>query len=192
LDAHGRVETVFRRAYSGGMAYPAHEFNTEKEAAIAEVERQTGPSNFYRAMSHRPEAMRAAAQFYQTVMTPGSVSERLKEMVYLAVSTVNECTYCSAHHQGGAKRAGLTDEEIEDLRAETDYHFTDQERAALRYARELTRTASAGHDTREGLEFNFEPDQQVEITLVVGLANFTNRFNNGLRIPLEKDRHRTA
>jgi uncharacterized peroxidase-related enzyme len=174
------------------MAYPANEFNTEKEAAIAEVERQTGPSNFYRAMSHRPEAMRAAAQFYQMVMTPGSVNERLKEMVYLAVSFVNECTYSSAQHEASAKKAGLTDEEIEDLRAETDYHLTDQERAAVRYARELTRTASAEHDTREALESSFEPDQQVEITLVAGLANFTNRFNNGLRIPLEKNKHLTA
>jgi uncharacterized peroxidase-related enzyme len=192
LDAHGTVETVFRRAYSGGMAYPANEFNSEKEAAITEVERQTGPSNFFRAMSHHPEAMREVAQFYRTVMTPGSVSERLKEMVYVAVSSVNECSYCSAHHDTSAKKAGLTDEEIEDLRAETDYHLTEQERAAVRYARELTRTASAGHDTREALEFNFQPDQQVELTLVIGLANFTNRFNNGLRIPLEKDKHRAA
>jgi 4-carboxymuconolactone decarboxylase len=174
------------------MAYLANEFETEKETAIAEVERRTGPSNFFRAMSHRPDAMRAAAQFYQTVMTPGSISERLKEMVSLAVSFVNECGYCTVHHEAGAKKAGLTDEEVEDLRAETDYHLTEQERAAVRYARELTRTASAEHDTIELLEINFQPDQRVELTLVVGLANFTNRFNNGLRVPLEKDKHSTA
>jgi uncharacterized peroxidase-related enzyme len=121
------------------MAYPVKQFDTEteKDAAIAEVERRTGPSNFFRAMSHRPDATRAVFQFYQTVMSPGSISERLKEMVYLTVSFVNECAYCSDHHETSAKKVGLTDEEIENLRAETDYHFTEQERAALRYAREL-------------------------------------------------------
>jgi uncharacterized peroxidase-related enzyme len=174
------------------MAYPAQQFDTEKDAAIAEVERQTGPSNFFRAMSHRPDATRAVFQFYQTVMSPGSISERLKEMVYLTVSFVNECVYCSDHHETSAKKIGLTDEEIENLRAETDYHFTEQERSALRYARELTRTASADRETRELFEHNFQPEQQVELTLIVGLANFTNRFNNGLGVPLEKDKHWTA
>ena len=174
------------------MAYLASEFDTEKDTAITEVERQTGPSNFYRAMSHRPDAMRALFQLSQALMGPGSIGERLKEMVYLTVSTVNECAYSSAHHETSARKAGLTDEEIEDLRAETDYRFTEQERAALRYARELTRTASAEHDTVALLEHNFQPDQQVELTLVIGLANFTNRFNNGLRVPLEKEKHWTA
>jgi uncharacterized peroxidase-related enzyme len=173
------------------MAYLTNEFDTEKDAAINEVERQTGPSNFFRAMSHRPDAMRAVFQLYQTVMSPGSISERLKEMVYLTVSFVNECAYCSDHHETSAKKV-LTDEEVENLRVETDYHFTEQERAALRYARELTRTASAERETRELLESNFQPEQQVELTLIVGLANFTNRFNNGLGVPLEKDKHWTA
>jgi uncharacterized peroxidase-related enzyme len=174
------------------MAYLTNELDTEKDTAINEVERQTGPSNFFRAMSHRPDAMRAGFQFYRTVMSPGSISERLKEMVYLTVSMVNECAYCSAHHEAIAKKVGLTEEEIEDLRAETDYHFTEQERAALRYARELTRAASAERETRELLESKFQPEQQVELTLIVGLANFTNRFNNGLGVPLEKDKHWTA
>jgi uncharacterized peroxidase-related enzyme len=174
------------------MAYPANEYNTDKDTAIEEVERETGPSNFYRAMSHRPDAMRAVFQLSQTVMSPGSISERLKEMVYLTVSTVNECGYNSAHHETNAKKAGLTEEDVDDLRAETDYRFTEQERAALRFARELTRAASAEHETIVLLEHNFQPEQQVELTLVIGLANFTNRFNNGLRVPLEKEKHWTA
>jgi len=174
------------------MEHAVHESSTDKNQAILEIERRTGPSNFFRAMSHRPAIMREVAQLYGTVMAPGTVTGRLKELIYLAVSTVNECNYCSSHHDVHAKRAGITDEEIENVRAETDYHLTEPERSALRYARELTRTASADHDTREMLETYYQPDQQVELTLVIGLANFTNRFNNGLRIPLEKEKHLTA
>jgi alkylhydroperoxidase family enzyme len=31
----------------------------------------------------------------------------------------------------------------------------------------------------------FSADQQVELTLTIALANFTNRFNNGLSVPRE-------
>jgi len=54
----------------------------------------------------------------------------------------------------------------------------------LLYAERLTRAAGAG--LRDGAldEFKryFGEDQVVELALVVSMANFTNRFNNGLRI----------
>lgn len=191
-DARGTVVTAGQRAYSGGMAYPVNEFEINRNEALAEIERKTGPSNFFRAMSDRPAVMLGVAQLYTSVMAPDSVSERIKELVYLAVSVVNECSYCSTHHEASAKRVGITDEEIEDIRSETDYRFSEPERAALRYARELTRTASADHETRDLLGAQFQPDQQMELTLAIALANFTNRVNNGMRIPLEKHKHLTA
>jgi alkylhydroperoxidase family enzyme len=52
------------------------------------------------------------------------------------------------------------------------------------YAERLTRAAGAG--LRDGaldeLKRHFSEDQVVELALVVSVANFTNRFNNGLRI----------
>ena len=59
--------------------------------------------------------------------------------------------------------------------------FSDADRATIRYARELTRHARAGAE-RDALSQFFNDEQIVEITLVVAMANFTNRFNNGLGI----------
>ena len=56
--------------------------------------------------------------------------------------------------------------------------------ADIRYARELSRTADAG-ETRDALFEHFNQEQIVEITLVAAMANFTNRFNNGLMPPPE-------
>jgi uncharacterized peroxidase-related enzyme len=164
----------------------------DKDDVIAEIESRTGPSNFFRAMSHHPEAARDVALLHAAVMGPGAVSERLKDLVCLAVSVVNECDYCSAHHEARAKKAGVTDAEIEDVRTETDYQFDEKERVALRYARELTRTSAAENETRDAFDSMFGAEEKVELTLAVGLANFTNRFSNGLRIPLEKEKYRTA
>ena len=59
--------------------------------------------------------------------------------------------------------------------------FNPADRAAIRYARELTRTARAAA-AREEMFQHFTHEQIVEITLVAAMANFTNRFNNGLEI----------
>lgn len=80
---------------------------------------------------------------------------------------------------------GVTDEQI---RALTFYErstlFDDKEKAVILYAERLTRGAAAVRDgTLQELGQYFSEDQIVELTLVVCVANFTNRFNDGLRLP---------
>jgi uncharacterized peroxidase-related enzyme len=153
---------------------------------LAELEKKSGgPSNFFRTMAHRPEAMEAFARVYGLIMGPGALDRRVKEMVYLAVSNVNECSYCASHHLTGARKAGLTDHEIHEIETEQNQHFTPAEQAALHYARELTRTCAVDESIRYRTQELLSVDQFVELTMVVGLANFTNRFNNGLNVPLE-------
>ncbi|MEX2262002.1 MAG: carboxymuconolactone decarboxylase family protein [Bryobacteraceae bacterium] len=153
---------------------------------LAQLESKTGrPNNFFRTMAHRPEVLKNFVPLYASVVGAGSVERRLKELVYLAVSFANECLYCSTSHTASSKRAGLTADDIEAVRLEQDHRFSDPERAALAYARELTRTAE-GQDTREGLYEHFNDQQIVEITLVAAMANFTNRFNNGLAVKPEE------
>lgn len=153
--------------------------------ALAEIERKSGPSHFFRVMAYRPEAMEAFVGLYKRVMGSGTLERRLKEMVYLAVSCVNECDYCTAHHIQGSRAAGLSENEIYAIQSENNQSFTPKEQAALRYARELTRTADVEEETRYPAQEIFSPDQMVELTMVVGLANFTNRFNNAFDMPVE-------
>jgi alkylhydroperoxidase family enzyme len=82
------------------------------------------------------------------------------------------------------KKAGITAEEMQAIQTEQDHGFSQPERAAIQYARELTRTADAD-ETRAVLLEHYSDEQVVEITLVACTANFTNRFNNGLGIKPE-------
>jgi uncharacterized peroxidase-related enzyme len=112
-------------------------------------------------------------------MGPGSVDRRTKELVYLTVSFANQCAYCSAAHVAAGRKAGVSEDEMQALRSEQDGGFSAAERAAIQYARELTRT-SDGAQTRPALDAHFNDEQIAELTLIAALANFTNRFNNGL------------
>jgi uncharacterized peroxidase-related enzyme len=169
------------------MAQMVHGVDPANNETLTEIERKTGPNNFYRAMAHRPDVLAAFPKLYGSIMGPGTLDRKLKEMVYLAVSTVNECKYCTADHLKGARKAGLTEHDIQDIESETNQNFSPVEQTALHYAREMTRACADEFGTRESLREQFSEEQLVELTLVIALANFTNRFNNGLNVPVEHE-----
>jgi len=151
--------------------------------ALAGLEAKTKqPSPFYRVMAHRPEVLKTFSPFYGAVMGPGSLDRRLKELVYLATSFANRCAYCTAAHTASARKAGLTDDQIQAIEAGRIRASPRPKQALLRYARELSRTATVAPATRTAVAGFFTEEQVVELTLVIAVANFTNRFNNGLEI----------
>jgi AhpD family alkylhydroperoxidase len=139
------------------------------------------PNPFFRAMANRPDVLKNYVPFYVSVVGQGSVDRRVKSLVYMTCSYANECPFCVAANTAGAKKAGVTDDEMQWLQTEQDQNFSAAERAAILYARELTQMADA-EDTRAALAEHFTSEQIVEITLVIGIANLNNRFNNGLNI----------
>lgn len=152
---------------------------------LAQLESKGKRENrFFRMMAHKPEVLKNFPPLYAAIVGPGAADRRTKELVYLTVSLTNECAYCTAAHKASAKKAGITDEEIHALETEQYQDFTPADRAAIQYARELTESASAV-ETGEALFRHFNDEQVVEITLVTAMANFTNRFNNGLQLEPE-------
>jgi len=151
---------------------------------LASLEARSKQANlFFRVMANRPEVLKAFVPFYGAVMGPGSVERRIKELVYLTCSYANQCAFCTAAHTAAGRRAGIAEQEMQALQAGQDQGFCEPELAAIRYARELTRTANAA-TSRNLLAPHFNDDQIVEITLVAATANWTNRFNESFGIQL--------
>jgi uncharacterized peroxidase-related enzyme len=164
------------------MATPIKLADPAENEFLASLEsRSKQPNPFLRAMALHPDALKSFIPFYAALMGPGSVDRRTKAMLYLATSYANQCAFCIAANLPGARKAGLTEDELHGLENWQDDGFSTAERAAIRYARELTRTAHA-QTAREEMFQHYTHEQMVEITLVVAMANFTNRFNNGLEI----------
>jgi alkylhydroperoxidase family enzyme len=79
---------------------------------------------------------------------------------------------------------GITDEQI---RALTFYQrsplFDEKDKTVLLYAERVTRGSAAIREgTLQDLKKHFTEDQIVELTLVICVANFTNRFNDALQV----------
>jgi uncharacterized peroxidase-related enzyme len=142
------------------------------------------PGNAQKALAHRPEMLKNFLTFYASVGR--SLDRKLYELIYLQVSLINECHYCTQHHVSSSKRVGLNAEDWSALRAGDYSRHSEKERAALTYVNKLTRTP---HDITDAdfasLASKFSEPEIVDIHLLTGLANLTNRFTDPLGLEVE-------
>ena len=142
------------------------------------------PGNVQKALAHRPEMLKNFLSFYGSVGR--SLDRKLYELIYLRVSFINGCRYCTQHHVASSKRVGLTSEDWSALKAGNYSHFSEKERTALTYVEKLTR---APHQISEAdfdeLKKHFSEPEIVDLHMLAGLANLTNRVTDPLGLELE-------
>ena len=75
-------------------------------------------SNFWRALANDPANLERTWQELKELMGPGTkLDPVIKELIYVAVSTVNNCTYCVRSHTAAARAKGASDAQIAELQS---------------------------------------------------------------------------
>jgi uncharacterized peroxidase-related enzyme len=140
--------------------------------------------NMFRVMAHRPEIFATMQDHFAAVLNTGTVSTKLKELIIVRTSQVNETPYCLASHTILARGLGWSDDQLSHLASwQTRDDFTPAEKAALRLAETVTRNASAVTDEQFAeLRTFYAEGEIVELLCAIGLFNYFNRFNNALRM----------
>ena len=141
--------------------------------------------NMFRVMAHRPEIFATMQAHFGAVLNTGTVSTKLKELIIVRTSQVNETPYCLASHTILAKGLGWSDDQLAHLSEwQKRDDFTPAEKAALRLAETVTRDAHAVSDAQfaELREVSCSEGEIVELLCAIGLFNYFNRFNNALKM----------
>jgi uncharacterized peroxidase-related enzyme len=140
--------------------------------------------NMFRVMAHRPEIFATMQAHFGAVLNTGTVSTKLKELIIVRTSQVNETPYCLASHTILARGLGWSDDQLQNLAAwQHREDFTLAEKAALRLAETVTRDAHAVTDDQFAeLRGFYSEGEIVELLCAIGLFNYFNRFNNALKM----------
>lgn len=142
------------------------------------------PGNAQKVLAHRPEMLKNFLSFYGSVGR--SLDRKLFEAIYIRVSAINGCRYCLQHHVVASKRVGLTADDWQALKKGEYSRFSEKEQTALAYSDKLTRTPHQVNDADFIiLKKHFSDPEIVDIHLLTGLANLTNRFTEPLGLELE-------
>lgn len=108
----------------------------------------------------------------------------LRLLVEIRVSQLNGCAFCLHLHVKEAQEQGVPQMKLHLLNAWRESSFFDRrEQAALEWAEALTCLWRGGAPDAayEELAREFTPQEQVELTMVIGAMNLMNRFGVGFR-----------
>jgi len=73
-------------------------------------------NNFWRALANQPEILeRTWLSIKEIMIKPGALDPLTKELIYVAVSAANGCSYCIHSHTAAARAKGLTGQQHAEL-----------------------------------------------------------------------------
>lgn len=136
--------------------------------------------NWVRMLAHSPHVMKTLLELEMSVAGEGKIPSALKELAMMRTSELNSCTYCSAYHRHGLKRAGVEDSKTDALAVRERPGgglFSEEETTVLDLTDEMTIDVRAKPETVERATRLFGEDGVVELMATIGMLNFFNRMS---------------
>ena len=151
----------------------------------------------WQALAQRPEIFTAYLPYLRSIIGPGELEQRTKELVEVRTVVLNRCLYSTSHRVRSARAAGVPEEDIVAVaRGELD-GFDGRERLALELAAALTVLPAAvpyadapqlvAPSMLLRLRAEFTEPQIVELVATIGLWNALARFHRVMGFELDMD-----
>lgn len=133
-----------------------------------------------RVMANCDDVLIGFFTMFKAIMDDAPVNKLLKWKIALKISDINKCEFCVSIAKQQLKSFGLTDGEINSIESK---NMSEEEKVALEYAIASTEHAyNIKPEILERIKKYYSDEQIVEISSVVGLFNFINRFNDSLNV----------
>jgi len=149
-----------------------------------------GPfGNQAQVLAQVPPAAHHLAAMLMELKARQGITWRYIELAVVAVSKLNECDYCVAHHSPHLRVDGMSEQGLQTL-LDYEHHpeLDDVDKLVVEYAIAVTQNAGKLRDNLfERLHANFSDAEIVELTLRISLCGFFNRFNDALMIEIEEE-----
>lgn len=132
-----------------------------------------------RVMANNPDILAGFFSMFKATMDNSPLPSEFKWKIAQVVSDLNQCEFCVDVTNSQLKQFGLTDEDIANIEANAD----DREKLAMEFAKEVTKCAyKIDPALLEKTKGTFNDAELVELTAVVGLFNYINKFNDALGV----------
>ncbi|EGF27392.1 carboxymuconolactone decarboxylase family protein [Rhodopirellula baltica] len=155
----------------------------EAKPILEAIEEKFGQSmNIFSTLAHQPDVLGGMTKINDGLQN--DLPAKYRELAYYKASQLNSCDYCSHYHRQAAKKAGLSDQQLDSMNVSSGDLFDEKEQAVLKYAEQLTTKANVDASVVKELKLFLNEKQLVTLAAAVALANFTNRINHGLDIEL--------
>lgn len=134
-----------------------------------------------------PDGAKALFGVHHYVTKNTSLPEALVHLVFLRVSQINGCAHCIDLHGRDLRKTMSVDKVLlVPVWDEVPHLFSDQERAALAWAEEVTRVSEthASDEAYAAAAAAFAPKDLVDLTITIAAMNAFNRLGAPFRLPV--------
>ena len=166
---------------------PAEELSG-KAREIYEASGAYGPfAGLVGVMANRPPVLEHTFGLLLDLKAQGRLPARYLELALVAVSKINECTFCVSSHTPRLASAGISQEAAENILDFAEIaEFDEVDRLVVAYSIAVTTDFHRVRDSMfDRLRTHFDNDQIVELTWRIALCGAFNRFNDVLQTEVE-------
>lgn len=144
-------------------------------------------TNIINVMANHPPLALAWSHYGRYFMTGHTLSSRQLEFVVLRVAVLVKSVYEWHNHVGYAMQAGITLEEIAQIRdfPDCEHQFTEEEAAILSTCDELIKSNNVTDATWATLQKTLSQEQMMDLVMLVGNYVMTSWAISAFGVPIE-------
>ena len=145
------------------------------------------PLNVFRAVASVPGSFRPFLQLGGSLLGGPEIDARNREIAILGVELNIRAAYEWAQHEQLAATAGVTEEEIEAIRAGSESKLDADGALAFRAATEITRDVRISDETLAALVERWGDAGAAELILCIAYYNMVSRFLESAGVEIEPE-----
>jgi 4-carboxymuconolactone decarboxylase len=168
----------------GNRIDPAPPATTDAGRAVeARIRAARGEiSGLYRVLLNSLPVAEGWETFLTAIRQKTALSPRLRELVILRIAVLNRAPYEFDAHVSYARKAGMSDRELDALRKSDDSIFNERERMVLSYTDAMTRDVQVSDQLFDKVKAAFDSTARVELTATIAAYNMVSRFLVALNV----------
>ncbi|MBA3507357.1 MAG: carboxymuconolactone decarboxylase family protein [Betaproteobacteria bacterium] len=158
--------------------------NPDLIALIARIQEERGGRllNLYRMLLHSPPLADGWRELMTAIRQRTTLSGRMRELVILHIAVINGADYEFQAHIPFALKEGITQAQIDALKASRIESLSDAERAVLAYAGAMTVEVRVPDPLFDDVRRQLNAREIVELTATIAAYNMVSRFVEALQI----------
>jgi alkylhydroperoxidase family enzyme len=153
----------------------------------------TGPNgelrrtfNIFHKLAHSPVVFQMLVSATRATLYDLKLDPVLRELAICTVTRLAGVPYPYQQHIGAARRLGIDDAKLLALPVYRQHPaFTEQERAVMSFAEELTTRVHASADLKEQLASFLSVEERVELSWTIGFYNAVARVASACDVQIE-------
>jgi len=159
--------------------------NEEQAKMLKQQQIRGKPANIFLTMANHEKLAKRWLVFGNHILSKSTLNAREREIAILRIGWLCQAGYEWGQHVVIGKAAGLTDEEIDNIKKGSDAGWTKHEAFIIKAADELHSDAFVTDETWAGLKETYSDEQMMDLVFTVGQYNMVSMALNSFGVQLD-------